>query len=68
MKTKIQNKISEKSSKIAWEVLSVVLFVLSLLLIFFCVGDGCYNGRLLLGLVLLISSCQADIKAGKEIK
>ena len=63
MKTNTQNEISEKSSKTAWEVLSVVLFALGLLLIFLCAGDGCYNGRLFLGVVLLFASRKADIKA-----
>lgn len=68
MKTKTQNEIYEKSSKTAWEVSSVVLFALGLLLIFLCAGDGCYNGRLFLGVVLLFASRKADIKAGKEDK
>lgn len=56
--------------KTALKITKLVTFVLGLLLIFMCAGDGIWNGRLLLGLVLLIVSYKAEkkycIMSGKE--
>ena len=58
--------------KITLKITELVTFALGLLLIFMCAGDGIWNGRLLLGLVLLIVSYKAEKKyyvmSGKEGK
>ena len=54
------NKMENK--KMALKITELVTFALGLLLIFMCAGDGIWNGRLLLGLVLLIASYQAEKK------
>lgn len=54
------NKTENK--KMALKITEFVTFVLGLLLIFMCAVDGIWNGRLLLGLVLLIVSYKTDKK------
>lgn len=56
------------NKKVLWKAVELSTFALGLLLIFACAGDGCWNGRLLLGLVLLVASYQAEIKCRKEEK
>ena len=54
------------NKKSFWNAVELSTFALGLLLIFACVGDGCWNGRLLLGLFLLAASYQAEAKYRKE--
>lgn len=54
------------NKKSFWNAVELSTFALGLLLIFACAGDGCWNGRLLLGLVLIVASYQAEIKYRKE--
>lgn len=54
------------NKKVLWNAVELSTFALGLLLIFACAGDGCWNGRLLLGLVLIVASYQAEIKYRKE--
>jgi len=56
------------NKKVLWKAVELSTFALGLLLIFACADDGCWNGRLLLGLVLLVASYQAEVKYGKEDK
>lgn len=56
------------NKKVLWKAVELSTFAIGLLLIFACAGDGCWNGRLLLGLVLLVASYQAEIKYRKEDK
>ncbi len=56
------------NKKVLWKAVELSTFALGLLLIFVCAGDDCWNGRLLLGLVLLVASYQAEIKYRKEDK
>ena len=54
--------MKNSNKKVLWKAVELSTFALGLLLIFACAGDGIWNGRLLLGLVLLIASFQAEIK------
>ena len=54
------------NKKVLWKAVELSTFALGLLLIFACAGDGIWNGRLLLGLVLLVASYQAEIKYRNE--
>jgi hypothetical protein len=56
------------NKKVLWKAVELSTFALGLLLIFACAGDGCWNGRLLIGLVLLVASYQAEAKYRKEDK
>lgn len=56
------------NKKVLWKAVELSTFALGLLLIFACAGDGCWNGRLLLGLVLIVASYQAEAKYRKEDK
>ncbi|MBR1373645.1 hypothetical protein IJ556_04245 [bacterium] len=56
------------NKKVLWKAVELSTFALGLLLIFACASDGCWNGRLLLGLVLLVASYRAEIKYKKEDK
>ena len=56
------------NKKVLWKAVELSTFALGLLLIFACAGDGCWNGRLLLGLVFIVASYQAEAKYRKEDK
>ena len=56
------------NKKVLWKAVELSTLALGLLLIFACAGDGCWNGRLLLGLVLIVASYQAEARVGKEDK
>lgn len=58
--------MKNSNKKVLWKAVELSTFALGLLLIFACAGDGCWNGRLLLGLVLLVASYQAEIKYRNE--